>query len=47
MTKQTSTHTINIKQEPDTKALAEVIAMMIRAEKNGKEIFRNDTQADK
>ena len=38
---------VNIKQEPAMDALAEVIAMMIRAQENGKEIFKNDIQTDR
>ncbi len=40
MSKQATTHTINVKQEPTTAALAEVVAMLIRAQEQGKEIVK-------
>lgn len=38
MSKQTSTRPISIKQQPTTAALAEIVARLIRAQEQGKEI---------
>ena len=38
MTNQTSTRPINIKQQPSTEALAEIVVRLIRAQEQGKEI---------
>lgn len=40
MSKQTSTRPINVKHEPTTAALAEVIVRLIRAQEQGKEIVK-------
>ena len=45
MTKQQteSTRPVNIKQEPSVDALAEIVARLIRAQEQGKEIVKKRT----
>ena len=44
MTKQTeSARPVNIKQGPSTEALAEIVARLIRAQEQGKEIIKKRT----
>ena len=44
MTKQTeSARPVNIKQEPSTETLAEIVERLIRAQEQGKEIIKKST----
>ena len=44
MTKQNeSSRPVNIKQEPSTETLAEIVARLIRAQEQGKEIIKKRT----
>lgn len=47
MTNQTeNTRPINIKQQPSTEALAEVVATLIRAMERGEKIFKNQEEIE-